>query len=74
MPTPVDAGSSSAAARTQPVALMTSREVVESTAVWFKENWKGDEAKILQTREEEIALARKWQTAVGELGLPGGNE
>ncbi len=30
------------------------------TANWFRDCWKGDEAKLFETREKELALAAQW--------------
>lgn len=32
---------------------------IHDTALWFRDHWKGDEGKLLETREKELALARK---------------
>ncbi len=34
---------------------------VGETAKWFSKHWKGDRAKLLATRQEEITLASKWR-------------
>ena len=35
-----------------------------STAVWYRDNWRGSKEKLLATRPQEIELARKWIQAL----------
>jgi nucleoside-diphosphate-sugar epimerase len=36
-------------------------EWAASTAQWFREHWKGDEAKLLESRPRELAFLEKWE-------------
>lgn len=32
-----------------------------TTALWFRDHWQGDKAKLLETRSQELALAQQWK-------------
>lgn len=35
------------------------------SALWFKDHWKGDRVKLLQTREQEVEFIKRWRDATG---------
>lgn len=39
---------------------------IRETAIWFKENWKGDREQLLSTRTKELVLAQKWKNVLEE--------
>jgi nucleoside-diphosphate-sugar epimerase len=42
-------------------------DFVHSTALWFRDHWRGDEKKLLATREHELAFALKWKKLIEQL-------
>jgi nucleoside-diphosphate-sugar epimerase len=42
-------------------------EFIHSTAHWYRDHWRGDKKKLLETREKELALATKWKKLVASL-------
>lgn len=40
---------------------------IRSTAIWFRDQWKGNKADLLKGREEEIAFAEKWKRLVSQV-------
>ena len=39
-------------------------DFASSSALWFREHWKGDQAKLLETRQEELKIADRWKAVV----------
>lgn len=39
---------------------------IKETTLWFKDQWKGSLSSLLATRNQELALAQKWQSVVAE--------
>ena len=42
-------------------------EAAKVSAIWFRDSWKGDEAKLLKTRPQEIDFAKRWMAATSSL-------
>ena len=40
---------------------------VKTSALWFRDSWKGDEAKLLKTRPQELEFAKRWTAATSSL-------
>ncbi len=55
---------SSAARRDFGFATTPFADFIRVTSEWFRDHWKGDEAKMLESRDKEIAFAQRWKTTV----------
>lgn len=42
-------------------------DFIQSTALWFRDHWRGDEKKLLSTREQELQLAARWKKLVAQI-------
>jgi nucleoside-diphosphate-sugar epimerase len=42
-------------------------DYVATTACWFRDCWEGDRKKLLTTRPQELALAKKWKDLVSSI-------